>query len=162
MNKHFFNRLFRPVNNRPEGLFLHNTVIRNLTSIIMFFRRRVEEENKVNFPKRGEIYYVNFDPTIGVEIKKTRPALIIQNDIGNMYSQATIVAAITSTSRGPHPYEVSVKAGEGGLTKDSLILLNQIRTIDKRRLGKKLGVVSSEKMQEVNEALKISLEITET
>ncbi|OGL42005.1 MAG: PemK family transcriptional regulator [Candidatus Schekmanbacteria bacterium GWA2_38_9] len=115
----------------------------------------------MNFPKRGEIYYVNFDPTIGVEIKKTRPALIIQNDIGNMYSQATIVAAITSTSRKPHPYEVSVESGEGGLAKDSLILLNQIRTIDKKRLGKKLGVVSSEKIQEVNEALKISLEIIE-
>jgi len=127
----------------------------------MFFRRRVEEENKVNFPKRGEIYYVNFDPPIGVEIKKTRPALIIQNDIGNMYSQATIVAAITSTQKGPHPYEVSLKAGEGGLAKDSLILLNQIRTIDKRRLHKRVGIIQSEKMEKVNEALKISLGIIE-
>ena len=115
----------------------------------------------MNFPKRGEIYYVNFDPTTGVEIRKIRPVLIIQNDIGNMYSQATIVAAITSTPREPHPYEVHIKSGEGGLAKDSLILLNQIRTIDKRRLGKKIGTILSQKMQEVNEALKISLGMLE-
>jgi mRNA interferase MazF len=115
----------------------------------------------VNFPKRGEIYYVNFDPTIGVEIKKTRPALIIQNDIGNMYSQATIVAAITSTQREPYPYEVSLKAGEGGLSKDSLILLNQMRTIDKRRLKKRVGALSPEKLEKINEALKISLGLIE-
>jgi len=115
----------------------------------------------VNFPKRGEIYFVNFDPTIGVEIKKTRPALIIQNDIGNTYSQAIIVAAITSTHRKSYPYEVQLRLGEGGLQKDSLILLNQIRTIDKRRLGKKLGAISSQKIKEVNEALKISLGIIE-
>ena len=113
----------------------------------------------MNFPKRGEIYYVNFEPTIGVEIKKTRPALIIQNDIGNMYSQATIVVAITSSQREPHPYEVSLRAGEGGISRDSLILLNQVRTIDKRRLQKRVGMIQSEKMEKVNEALKISLGI---
>ena len=109
------------------------------------------------FPKRGEIYYVTFDPTIGVEIKKSRPALIIQNDIGNMHSQATIVAAITSTSRESSPYEVFLKAGEGGLQKDSIILLNQIRTIDKKRLGKRLGTISSESMKKVDKAIEISL-----
>ena len=108
-------------------------------------------------PKRGEIYYVTFDPTIGVEIKKTRPALIIQNDIGNMHSPATIVAAITSTTRDVFPHEVSLKTGEGGLPKDSIILLNQVRTIDKKRLGKKLGMISSETMKKVDHAIAISL-----
>ncbi|MEK6678299.1 MAG: type II toxin-antitoxin system PemK/MazF family toxin [Nitrospirota bacterium] len=109
------------------------------------------------FPKRGEVYYVNFDPTIGVEIKKTRPALIIQNDVGNMHSQATIVAAITSTVREGFPYEAFLKAGEGGLKKDSIVLLNQIRTIDKKRLGKRLGTISSESIKKVDKAIEISL-----
>lgn len=115
----------------------------------------------MNFPKRGEIYYVNFDPTIGVEIKKVRPALVIQNDIGNEYSQATVVAAITSTSREPRPYEIRLRSGEGGVIKDSLVLLNQIRTIDKRRLKRRVGAIPSEKMKKINEALKISLGIIE-
>jgi mRNA interferase MazF len=110
-------------------------------------------------PKRGEVYYVNFDPTIGVEIKKTRPAMIIQNDIGNTFSQATIVAAITSTKRKISPYEVFLKAGEGGLQKDSIVLLNQIRTIDKRRLGKRLGTISAETMKKADRAIAISLEL---
>lgn len=109
------------------------------------------------FPKRGEVCYVNFDPTIGVEIKKARPALIIQNDVGNMHSQATIVAAITSASREIFPYEVFLKAGEGGLQKDSIVLLNQIRTIDKKRLGKRLGTISSESIKKVDKAIEISL-----
>ena len=109
------------------------------------------------FPKRGEVYYVNFDPTVGVEIKKSRPALIIQNDVGNMHSQATIVAAITSTNREIFPYEVFLKSGEGGLQKDSIVLLNQIRTIDKKRLGKRLGTISSESIKKVDKAIEISL-----
>src|SRR3990172_1568399 len=84
--------------------------------------------DRVVLPKRGDIYYVNFDPTIGVEIKKPRPALIIQNDIGNTHSPATIVAAITSTARDIFPHEVLLKAGEGGLPRDSIVLLNQVRT----------------------------------
>ncbi len=108
-------------------------------------------------PRRGELYYVNFGPTIGVEIKKTRPALIIQNDIGNTHSPATIVAAITSTARDIYPHEVLLKAGEGGLQKDSIVLLNQVRTIDKKRLGKKLGMVSSDALKKVDRALAISL-----
>lgn len=111
----------------------------------------------MSFPKRGEVYLINFDPTIGVEIKKTRPALIIQNDVGNMHSQATIVAAITSTVRDVFPYEVFLKEGEGGLQKNSIVLLNQIRTIDKQRLGKRIGILSSEAMEKIDTAIKISL-----
>lgn len=113
-------------------------------------------------PKRGEVYYVAFDPTLGVEIKKTRPALIIQNDVGNTHSQATIVAAITSTAREAFPYEVALSGGEGGLPKDSLILLNQVRTIDKKRLRRKLGMISSETMRTVDRAIAISLGLIKT
>lgn len=115
--------------------------------------------NHVVLPKRGEIYYVSFDPTIGVEINKTRPALIIQNDIGNMHSPATIVAAITSTAREAYPHEVFLKAGEGGLPKDSIVLLNQIRTIDKKRLGRKVGMISSDALKKVDRAIAISLSL---
>ena len=113
-------------------------------------------------PKRNEVYYVSFDPTVGVEIRKTRPALIIQNDVGNTHSPATIVAAITSTTREAYPYEVSLPAGEGGLPKNSIILLNQIRTIDKKRLGRKLGTISAETMREVEHELAISLGLIKT
>lgn len=109
-------------------------------------------------PKRGDIFAVNFDPTIGSEIKKTRPAVILQNDIANRHSPITIVAAITSHRGGKiYPTEVSIKASEGGLTKDSLVLLNQIRSIDKRRLVRKIGKISSNSMVKINIALQISL-----
>ena len=113
-------------------------------------------------PKRSEVYYVSFDPTVGAEIRKTRPALIIQNDVGNTHSPATIVAAITSTTRETYPYEVSLPAGEGGLPKNSIILLNQIRTIDKKRLGRQLGTISAETMRKVERALAISLGLIKT
>lgn len=110
------------------------------------------------FPKRGEVYLVSFDPTIGAEIKKTRPAVILQNDIGNQYSSTAIVAAITGDSnKKSAPVSVPVMKSAGGLAKDSLILLNQLRTIDKRRLGKRLGAVSTKTMQAVDRQLKVSL-----
>jgi len=112
-------------------------------------------------PKRGEIYLVNFDPSIGAEIKKTRPALILQNDIANRYSSVTIVAAITSFSDKDgktYPTEVFIGVSEGGLDNDSITLLNQIRTIDKRRLVKKLGVLKDKTMAQIDKAIQISLE----
>ena len=108
--------------------------------------------------KRGEIYLVNFDPTIGAEIKKTRPALILQNDIANSYSPITIVAAITSQFEEPlYLTEVLIKILEGGLAVDSVALLNQIRSIDKQRLIKRLGTVRAETMEQVDRAIQISL-----
>ena len=104
-------------------------------------------------PLRGEIYLVAFDPTRGAEIQKTRPALILQNDIGNQHSPLTIVAAVTSNVFRQAPTSVLVKAPEGGLSVDSVVLLNQLRTIDKRRLGKRLGTVRSETMKRVNQAI---------
>ena len=110
-------------------------------------------------PRRGEIYLCSFDPTVGHEIKKTRPALVIQNDIGNGYSALTIVAAITSTiSPVPYPVEVVIDPAAGnGLDTKSSIRLDQIRTVDRKRLVKRLGIVDSATMTKVDEALKISL-----
>ena len=99
---------------------------------------------KIKFPKRGDVYLVSFDPTRGAEIRKTRPALILQNDIANEHSDVTIVAAITSQFDDRlYPTEVLIKATEGGLASNSVALLNQIRSIDKRRLIKRLGLIST-------------------
>ena len=112
----------------------------------------------IKFPKRGEVYLVNFDPTIGAEIQKTRPALILQNNIANEHSLITIVAAITSKFNEPfYPVEVFVKSPEGGLEINSIVLLNQIRSIDKRRLTKHLGELNAETMRQVDYAIQISL-----
>lgn len=110
-------------------------------------------------PRRGDVYLVNFDPTLGAEIRKTRPALILQNDIGNKFSPVTIVAAISSKFDEPlYPTEVLISAKSlTGLTVDSVVLLNQIRTVDKKRLVKQLGTLSAAEMEEVNQALRISL-----
>jgi mRNA interferase MazF len=114
---------------------------------------------KVISPRRGEIYLVSFDPTVGREIKKTRPALIIQNDIGNRYSDLTIVAAITSKiSSILYPVEVIVQPSKAnGLQVLSAIRLDQIRSVDKQRLIKRLGGIDASTMQRVEEAIQISL-----
>lgn len=107
---------------------------------------------------RGDVFLVNFDPTMGAEIKKTRPALILQNNVSNKYSPVTIVAAITTFDHGElYPTDVLVHAREAGLSKDSIVLLNQIRTIDKKRLVKKLGRVMDQTLGKVNMAVEISL-----
>lgn len=104
------------------------------------------------------MFVVDFDPTIGAEIRKRRPALVIQNDIDNRHSPVTIVAAITSqVDVALYPTEVQVRPPEGGLSKPSLVLLNQIRSIDARRLVQRLGRVRPETMRRVDRALKIGL-----
>ena len=117
----------------------------------------------VTRPRRGEIYVVNFEPTVGAEIKKTRPAVIIQNDIANRWSPITIVAAITSKVDGgrTYPTQVAVQAPEGGLRADSVILLNQIRSVDTSRLVRRLGVLRTETVREVDRALLLSLGLVE-
>lgn len=115
-------------------------------------------KQQVTFPKRGEIYLVNFDPTVGSEIQKTRPALILQNDISNQHSPITIVAALTSQFDVElYPTEVLINPPEGGLSYASVVLLNQIRSIDRKRLVKRLGIISEELMNSVNNAIQISL-----
>lgn len=113
----------------------------------------------MSFPRRGSVYLVNLDPTFGKEIKKTRPAVVIQNDIGNKNSPLTIVAPITSAKKYPHPVYVNVAESEGGLDKNSVVLLDQIRAIDKRRLAKHLGDLTGETMEKVDKALIVSLNL---
>jgi mRNA interferase MazF len=118
-----------------------------------------QEESTIGQIRRGQVFLCSFDPTVGREIRKTRPALVIQNDIGNRYSQVTIVAAITSTiSTVPYPIEVVVEpSSRNGLNNRSSIRLDQIRTVDRRRLISRLGSVDSATMTRVDHAIKISL-----
>ena len=120
------------------------------------------ERRTVAFPKRGEIYLVSFDPTVGAEIRKTRPALVLQNNVANRHSPVTIVAAITSRFEEPlYPTEVLLPAGEGGLEVDSVVLLNQVRTVDRLRLIQRLGTLKPGTMKRVNQALRISMGLAE-
>jgi len=113
-------------------------------------------------PERGEVYLVNFDPTIGAEIQKTRPALVVQNDVVNRHSPITIVAAIISQfDESLYPTEVFIQPPEGGLSIPSVVLLNQIRSVDKRRLVRRLGVLTPATMERVDRAVLISLELVD-
>lgn len=107
--------------------------------------------------RRGDIFTVDFEPVRGSEQGKARPALVIQNDIGNQYSPTIIVAAITTGNYPQFNVNVLLKASEGGLKNDSLVLLNQIRTVDRSRLGRYWGRISTQTMAQVDEAIKISL-----
>jgi mRNA interferase MazF len=113
-------------------------------------------------PRRGDIYLVSFDPTFGAEIRKTRPALVIQNDVANRQSPITIVAAITSRFDLPlYPTEVPIDDPEGGLAVQSVVLLNQLRSIDAQRLVRRLGRVQADTMKRIDRALTISLGLVE-
>jgi len=119
-------------------------------------------KQKIARPLRGEVYFVAFDPTLGAEIRKTRPALILQNDIANRSSPITIVAAISSKfDEELYPTEVLVRAPEGGLDADSVLLLNQIRSVDRRRLMRRIGRLVPETMRLVDRALMLSLGLIE-
>lgn len=112
--------------------------------------------------KRGDIFYADLAPHVGSEQGGIRPVLVIQNDIGNKYSPTVIVAAITSQiGKAKFPTHVEIRAGEFGLSRDSVILLEQIRTIDKVRLKNKVGKLSDEVMEKVNQAILISLGLIE-
>lgn len=120
-------------------------------------RSKWRSVNSVNV-KRGDIYYADLSPVIGSEQGGVRPVLIIQNDIGNRYSPTVIIAAITSQiNKAKLPTHIEIIATDYGLPKDSVILLEQIRTIDKRRLEEKIGHIDDEMMEKVNDALMISL-----
>ena len=107
--------------------------------------------------KRGDIYYADLSPVVGSEQGGVRPVLIIQNDIGNKYSPTVIATAITSQiNKAKMPTHIELDANEYGLSQDSVVLAEQIRTIDKRRLKEKIGHLDDELMTRVNEALEIS------
>ena len=107
--------------------------------------------------KRGDIYYADLSPVVGSEQGGVRPVLIIQNDVGNKYSPTVIATAITSQiNKAKMPTHIELDANEYGLSKDSVVLAEQIRTIDKRRLKEKIGHLDDALMTRVNEALEIS------
>lgn len=112
--------------------------------------------------KRGDIFYADLSPVIGSEQGGVRPVLVVQNDVGNKYSPTVIAAAITSQiNKAKLPTHIEIGALEYGLAKDSVILLEQIRTIDKRRLREKIGHLDDELMEKVNSALEISFGLYE-
>ena len=107
--------------------------------------------------KRGEIYYADLSPVVGSEQGGIRPVLIIQNDVGNRYSPTVIAAAITSQrDKTKLPTHISVEASGCGLAKDSIVLLEQVRTIDKQRLREHMGTLDNGEMNRINEALSVS------
>lgn len=108
--------------------------------------------------KRGELYYADLSPVVGSEQGGVRPILIVQNDTGNKYSPTIIAAAVTSKlNKAKLPTHIELNAHEYGLNKDSVILLEQIRTLDKRRLKERIGELPTPMMKRVNTALLISL-----
>lgn len=112
--------------------------------------------------KRGDIYYADLSPVVGSEQGGIRPVLIIQNDVGNKYSPTVIAAAITSKiNKAKMPTHIELSAQDYGLNKDSVILTEQIRTLDKRRLREKIGKLDRELMNKVDEALYVSFGLTE-
>ncbi len=111
----------------------------------------------MNSIKRGDIYYADLSPVVGSEQGGIRPVLIVQNDVGNRYSPTVIAAAITSrTDKNKMPTHIDVHADEYGLEKNSVILLEQIRTLDKKRLREKMGHLDDDAMTQVNNAISVS------
>lgn len=110
--------------------------------------------------KRGEIYFAQLNPVIGSEQGGVRPVLVVQNDIGNQYSPTTIILAITSQiNKAKLPTHIELKADQFGMERDSVILAEQIRTIDKTRLKQRIAVLNEQMMKRVEQALMISLEL---
>lgn len=113
--------------------------------------------------KRGDVFYADLNPVIGSEQGGVRPVLVIQNDVGNRYSPTVIVAAITSQiNKAKLPTHVEIISKSYGLPRHSIVLCEQVRTIDKKRLREKLGGLDEENMRRIDEALKISLSLADT
>ena len=107
--------------------------------------------------RRGDIFYADLSPVVGSEQGGTRPVLIVQNDTGNRHSPTVIAAAITSqTGKARLPTHINIAGGSVGLSKDSVILLEQVRTIDKQRLKEKMGALDVPSMDKVDKALSVS------
>lgn len=119
-------------------------------------KKQTESENKMNI-KRGDIFYADLSPVIGSEQGGIRPVLIVQNDVGNKHSPTVIAAAITSKKfKTQLPTHISVHAVDCGLAKDSIVLLEQVRTLDKTRLRERMGCLDETEMSKINQALSVS------
>lgn len=118
-------------------------------------------ENHPNVVKRGEIYYADLSPVVGSEQGGIRPVLIVQNDVGNRYSPTVIAAAITSQqNKARLPTHIEIEARTYGLSKDSIVLLEQMRTLDKRRLRGRMGCLDEQAMHKIDGAIAVSLGLT--
>jgi mRNA interferase MazF len=112
---------------------------------------------------RGDIYYADLSPVVGSEQGGVRPVLIVQNDVGNKFSPTVIAAAITSQKyKTDLPTHIKVSATGCGLEKDSIVLLEQVRTIDKKRLKERMGTLDNREMTRVNQALQVSFGLGQT
>jgi mRNA interferase MazF len=109
--------------------------------------------------KRGEVFLVNFDPTLRAEAKKTRPAVVVSNDINNTHSPIVSISPITSNVTKVYSFEVEIPSGVGGLKSRSKIMVNQTRAVDKIRLIKRLGPLSEKIMLDINQALKLNYDL---
>ena len=110
--------------------------------------------------KKGDLFFADLSPVVGSEQGGVRPVLVVQNDVGNKYSPTIIVAAVTSqTGKAKLPTHVQLEATQGGLSKNSVVLLEQLRTIDKRRLNERIGTLSENQIPDVEKALSVSLGI---
>ena len=109
--------------------------------------------------KRGDVFLVNFDPTVGAEVRKTRPAVVVSNDINNLHSPIISIAPISSSVARIFSFEVEIPAGAGGLKVRSKILTNQTRAVDKIRLHKKVGHLPQEIMSQLDRSLKLHYDL---
>lgn len=110
--------------------------------------------------KKGDLFFADLSPVVGSEQGGVRPVLVVQNDVGNKYSPTIIVAAVTSqTGKAKLPTHVQLNATQGGLSKDSVVLLEQLRTIDKQRLKERIGALNENQIPDVEKALSVSLGI---
>jgi mRNA interferase MazF len=109
--------------------------------------------------KRGDVFLVNFDPTVGAEAKKTRPAVVVSNDINNAHSPIVSISPITSQVTKVYSFEVEIPSGTAGLRSRSKVMVNQTRAVDKLRLRKKLGHFPEESIDDINQALKLHYDL---
>ena len=141
------------------GEYLQQRYIWNIPVALVRFLRSVKQMDTT--VRRGDIFYADLSPVVGSEQGGTRPVLIVQNDTGNRHSPTVIAAAITSqTGKARLPTHINIAGGSVGLTKDSVILLEQIRTIDKRRLREHMGHLDEQQMVAVNDAIAVSFGLT--
>ena len=124
--------------------------------------KKLRSVNVLNV-KRGEVYYADLSPVVGSEQGGVRPVLIVQNDVGNRYSPTVIAAAITSQKdKSKLPTHIEIESAGCGLSKDSIVLLEQIRTIDKKRLKERMGMLDNNSMYRIDNALSVSFGLNQS
>ena len=138
-------------------IFFHKSAYLSESQVKLTLPAETQERDKKMEVRRGDIYYADLSPVVGSEQGGVRPVRIVQNDVGNKYSPTVIAAAITSKKfKTQLPTHISVHADECGLAKDSIVLLEQVRTLDKQRLRERMGSLDENEMSKINQALSVS------